>query len=88
MILAYLADYAKSLFYKPCFGGIKSNFLNKRFKSLSDSLNLKVYMPVTWLIEAKSLNFFKYKKIRYIKYLFNIFQFFNFKSIIDFFFQN
>ncbi|GBC02301.1 hypothetical protein RclHR1_04550008 [Rhizophagus clarus] len=57
-------DYSKSLFYKPCFGGIKSNFLNKRFKSLSDSLNLKVHLPVTWLIEAKSLNFFKYKTIR------------------------
>ncbi|PKY61368.1 hypothetical protein RhiirA4_486244, partial [Rhizophagus irregularis] len=58
------ANYIDLLLYKPCFGGMKFNFLNKRFYILSDSLKLKVYKPITRLIPAKSVKFLKYKKIR------------------------
>lgn len=54
----------KLLFYKPCFGGMKFNSLNKKFTELSDSYKLKVYIPITWLIPEKSTSFLKYKKIR------------------------
>ncbi|PKB99440.1 hypothetical protein RhiirA5_429693 [Rhizophagus irregularis] len=60
------ANYVELLYYKPCFGGIKYNFPNKRFKELSfgeNSLNLKVYMPLTQLKTTKSFSFLKYKII-------------------------
>ncbi|CAB4379737.1 unnamed protein product [Rhizophagus irregularis] len=73
-------NYSESLFYKPCFGGMKFNLLNKRFKTY-DSLKLKVYLPVTRLIEAKSTSFLQYKEIRNEE-LSNIFivPFLNFKK--------
>jgi hypothetical protein len=53
-----------SLFYKPCFGRINFNFTNKKIIESSDSYRLKVFMPITWLIPAKSVSFLKCKKIR------------------------
>ncbi|GBC20745.2 uncharacterized protein OCT59_023748 [Rhizophagus irregularis] len=57
-------NYSELLFYKPCFGGVKFNFLNKRFKTSYDSLKFKVHLPVTRLIEAKSASFLQYEVIR------------------------
>ncbi|CAG8544751.1 19694_t:CDS:2 [Rhizophagus irregularis] len=54
-------NYSELLFYKPCFGGVKFNFLNKRFKTSYDSLKFKVHLPVTRLIEAKSASFLQYE---------------------------
>ncbi|PKY59389.1 hypothetical protein RhiirA4_482104 [Rhizophagus irregularis] len=56
--------YLETLFYKPCFGGMKFNFSNKRFEVSNDSLKLEVYLPVTWLMPAKSISFLQYKEIR------------------------
>ncbi|CAB4410016.1 unnamed protein product [Rhizophagus irregularis] len=56
------ANYVELLYYKPCFGGIKYNFPNKRFKELSvseETLNLKVYVLLTQLRSSKSFEFFK-----------------------------
>ncbi|GBB89658.1 hypothetical protein RclHR1_16410004 [Rhizophagus clarus] len=60
----YCANYMESLFYKRCFGGTKLCPLNKRFTVLPSSLKLKVYIPITWLIPAKSISFLRYKKLR------------------------
>ncbi|PKY58024.1 hypothetical protein RhiirA4_479564 [Rhizophagus irregularis] len=60
------ANYAELLYYKPCFGGIKYNFPNRRFKELpvsDDTLDLKVSLPLTRLKATKSLSFLKYKII-------------------------
>ncbi|PKY53028.1 hypothetical protein RhiirA4_471020 [Rhizophagus irregularis] len=63
-ILSELSEYyLEPLFYKPCFGGMKFNLSNKRFKTSYDSLNLKVYLPITWLMKAKSTSFLQYKEI-------------------------
>ncbi|PKC56058.1 hypothetical protein RhiirA1_474577 [Rhizophagus irregularis] len=60
------ADYLESLYYlyfnKPGFG--RYNFPIRRFKIIGNTLNLKIYIPLTQLIPAKSSTFFEYNKIR------------------------
>ncbi|GBC06366.1 hypothetical protein RclHR1_00680010 [Rhizophagus clarus] len=60
------ANYVELLYHKPCFGGIKYNFPNKRFRELSVSEdNLKVYIPLTRLKTTKSLSYMEYRKLGY-----------------------
>ncbi|CAG8675414.1 6344_t:CDS:2 [Rhizophagus irregularis] len=59
------ANYAKLLYYKPCFGEMKYNFPNKWFQVASYSQDtLKVYVPLTNLIPTNSFDIFLYKKVR------------------------
>ncbi|CAB5346731.1 unnamed protein product [Rhizophagus irregularis] len=69
------ADYMESLYYlyfnKNGFisdGSIycdgRYNFSIRRFKIIGDTLNLKIYIPLTQLIPANSSTFFEYNKIR------------------------
>ncbi|RGB40321.1 hypothetical protein C1646_753500 [Rhizophagus diaphanus] len=61
----HAANYAKLLYYKPCFGEMKYNFPNKWFQVASYSQDtLKVYVPLTNLIPADSFDIFLYKKVR------------------------
>ncbi|CAB5377036.1 unnamed protein product [Rhizophagus irregularis] len=61
----HAANYAKLLYYKPCFGEMKYNFPNKWFQVASYSQDtLKVYVPLTNLIPTNSFDIFLYKKVR------------------------
>ncbi|PKY55695.1 hypothetical protein RhiirA4_505088 [Rhizophagus irregularis] len=61
----HAANYAKLLYYKPCFGEMKYNFPNKWFQVASYSQDtLKVYVPLTNLIPTNSFDIFYYKKVR------------------------
>lgn len=73
MNIAYLADYMESLYYlyfnKPNVsdihdGKMKYSFPVRRFKIIGDTLNSKIYVPLTQLIPTKSSTYFEYKKIR------------------------
>jgi hypothetical protein len=69
----------KLLYYKPCFGEMKYNFPNKRFKVVPYGQDtLKVYVPLTNLISTNNLDIFLYQKVRYIVYLFLIIHYFKY----------
>ncbi|CAG8697959.1 2832_t:CDS:10 [Rhizophagus irregularis] len=61
-IMVYCSSYMDQLFYKPCFGEMRYNFLIRRFKELSVCQGiLKVYVPLTSIVPKNSLS---YKKVR------------------------
>jgi hypothetical protein len=56
----------ESLYYlynKPQ-GTAEYKFPIRKFKIIGDTLNLKLYTPLTQLIPTKSSTFFEYKEIR------------------------
>ncbi|PKK79781.1 hypothetical protein RhiirC2_768729 [Rhizophagus irregularis] len=63
------ANYVDLLYYKSCFGEMKYNFLNKRFKTVSFKQDLlEVYLPLTQLIPTNFVSLHTYSKYRKLRY--------------------
>uniref|UniRef100_U9SSF6 Uncharacterized protein n=1 Tax=Rhizophagus irregularis (strain DAOM 181602 / DAOM 197198 / MUCL 43194) TaxID=747089 RepID=U9SSF6_RHIID len=63
------ANYVDLLYYKSCFGEMKYNFPNKRFKTVSFKQDLlEVYLPLTQLIPTNFVSLLTYSKYRKLRY--------------------
>jgi hypothetical protein len=63
-----IANYVDLLYYKSCFGEMKYNFPNKRFKTVSFKQDLlEVYLPLTQLIPINFVSLFTYSKYRKLR---------------------